>query len=82
MTRLPDIHCPPYAQPELRSEVTGSILALASRASAASNAYRHTMDARLSFRETMRAAGRLARATDELAAAIADAVACGDSCLS
>lgn len=76
-----DIHCPPYAQPKPQAP-TDSILELASRASAASNRYRDMMNARASFRETMRAAGRLARATDELAAAIADAVACGNNQLS
>lgn len=73
-----DIHCPPYSQLKPLDPTT-SILELASRASAASNAYRAAMGDCAGFRETMRAAGHLARATDELAAAIADAVACGDS---
>lgn len=73
---MTDIDCPPTVLPR------PTILDLASRLNAASNAYREAMQSRAGFRDTLRAAGRLARAADELTAAIADAVAEGDNRLS
>lgn len=70
---MSDLRCPPTKLP------APTILELASRLNAASNAYRAAMDARAPFRETLSAAGKLARAADALTSAIADAVAEGDS---
>jgi len=77
---MTDIHCPPASLPQRDSE-PASILTLASRLNAATNAYRAAMDARAPFRETLRTAGAMAHAADALTTAIADAVACGDSSL-
>jgi hypothetical protein len=77
---MTDIHCPPASLPQRDSEPT-SILTLASRLNAASNAYRAAMESRAPFRETLTAAGKLARAADALTSAIADAVACGENSL-
>lgn len=71
-----DIVCPPYRPPD--DDGPASIFALAARASAAANRYRRLMDERADFRETVCAASNLARATERLTAAIADAVAEGD----
>jgi hypothetical protein len=79
MTRLPDIHCPPYVPPKAGN---GTILELAARAGHAVNRYRATVDNRGDFDATIRAAAALSRATQDLTTAIADAVACGDNSLS
>lgn len=79
MTRLPEIHCPPYVPPTAGN---GTILELAARASHAVNRYRAIVDDRGDFDATIRAAAALSRATQDLTTAIADAAACGDNTLS
>lgn len=71
-----NLRCPPTDIGPDKNET--SIMALASRLNAAVNVYRDAMQSRLPFRETMSAAGRMARAADALTTAIADAVAEGD----
>ncbi len=70
--------CPPSPSVNDQPPKDATILELAARASEASNAYRDCMSERRPFRETMSYAGALARATDALTTAIADAVAMGD----
>lgn len=78
--RWSDLDCPPYVPPRSGDET--SILALAARASDAANRYRAAIDARCDFDTTLRLSGALARATQSLTTAIADAVATGDNRLS
>jgi hypothetical protein len=76
-----DIECPPYRLPD-PAPADASIMALAARASAAADAYRDQVNGRADYPACFRAAGVLARATGELATAIADSVACGNNSLS
>lgn len=81
-----DIDCQRYI-PSAPVDVDGSgrplsILALASRASAAADYYRSTIDARADYPTSFRAGRALARAVDALTNAIADSVATGDNRLS
>jgi len=73
--------CPPSPSVDAEPNADATILELAARASEASNRYRDAMVERRGFRETMSYAGALARATDALTTAIADAVATGDGSL-
>jgi hypothetical protein len=77
---MTDLRCPPSAIAKTDGSEQ-SIMALASRLNAATNSYRAAMDERLPFRDTMSAAGRMARAADALTNAIADAVAEGEGSL-
>lgn len=76
-----DIDCRPYTPPAPDTE-PHTILEYASRASDAANRYRDAMQSRANFKETLRASGALAAATERLTIAIADAVAAGDNTLS
>lgn len=73
--------CPPSPSVDAGPSANATILELAARASEVSNQYQDAMSDRKGFRETMSRAGALARATDALCAAIADAVAEGDGSL-
>lgn len=76
-----DIYCPPTPLPDDTPD-TPAILDYAARAHAAADAYQRAMDERTDYRACIRLASSLARATQELTTAIADAVACGDNRLS
>lgn len=85
--RIEPLRCPPYATPPA-ADVDGagvpivSILELAARLSSASNEWRVLMDGSADYRITMRAAATMARASDAVCHAVADAVASGDNRLS
>jgi hypothetical protein len=72
---------PPYIEHSLPTEPR-TILEYGAIASDAANAYRATIDQRMTFEATMSAGRRLAIATQALVTAIADAVATSDNRLS
>jgi len=76
-----DYDCPPYAA-AVSPPADATILDLAALAARAADDYCTAMDNRADYRMTLRTAGALARATQALTTAIADAVACGDNSLS
>lgn len=80
--RFQDLDCRPYygRQSALPSDAT--ILDYAAQASDAAGRYQRAMDARADYPTCIRLASSLARATQALATAIADAVACGNNTLS
>ena len=77
-----DYDCPPWYGALEDTTPADTILDLVARASVAVERYRAAMDARADYRTTLSVAGQLARATEALVTAIADAVACGENTLS
>lgn len=78
-----EFDCPPSEYDDVCPKPAPvTILDYAALANDAANRWQQAMDARVDYRTMMSASGKLARATQALATAIADSVACGDNRLS